>query len=61
MSETPWQTTLDYQCTLLKNEGQEGKPGPFQAWEPVEEGQHKERMNEDKYSGCILHSCVKTE
>jgi hypothetical protein len=29
------ETPLDYQYTLLKNEGQEGKIGLFQKWVPV--------------------------
>jgi hypothetical protein len=34
---------LDYQYTVLKNEGQEGKIGLFWGWVPVRGGRHKER------------------
>jgi hypothetical protein len=50
---------LNYQYALKKIEGQEDKIGLVQGW--VARGRHKERVNEGKYSGCILYSYVKIE
>jgi hypothetical protein len=52
---------LNYQYILKKNKEQKGKTSPFQGWEPVRGGGHKERVNKGKCGGCILYSCMKIE
>jgi hypothetical protein len=61
MSEISRQSPFNYQYTLLKNEGQEGKTCLFWGLVPVRRRRHKERMKEGKYGGCTLYSCMKIE
>jgi hypothetical protein len=53
-------TPLDYQYTLKKNEGLEGKTGLFWRWVTMGR-ENKERGNESEYGGCILYSYMKIE
>jgi hypothetical protein len=61
MSEMQGETPLYYQHTLRKNEGQEGKAGPFQEWVPVRGGRTEGKVNKDEYGVCISYSCMKIE
>jgi hypothetical protein len=54
-------TSLGYQYTLLKNEGQEGKIGPFWGWVPVEGVWTQGKRDEGEYGGCILNPYMKME
>jgi hypothetical protein len=49
---------LDYQYTLLKNEGQKEKMGLFWGWVA---GWAQERENESEYGRCVLHPYMKIE